>query len=285
MRFKNIRIYFYIALGLGLAVRFFQYFYTMDFVTGFFKPDYKSIGIILVAVVFAISLSMAAVCFLVRRCPIKLPHVGHTAGSFALLNAIAILIDIATLHNGVNVPVWQGMLLKITGALAAVFFGAIFVKCLKNYKIPSLCFAAPVLYYLTKLIYSFTASSVLALISDHIYTLVAEIFTVLFMLEFALLANNLGGELGYKKIAATGFTAVILSAISSLPPIVTYLANRSLAVRVDFSSEFVMLTTACFIYCFLRRHFSGRNLKRRHKHIKHRSHLSDDKKSDNFYMG
>ena len=284
MRFKNIRTYFFITLGLTFVVRFFQCFNTVDYVTGFFKPDYKSIGIILVAVNFLAAFSMVAVSFTIRRCPLKLPSINRVGGSFALANALAILLDIGKLPQTFNVPSWQIVLLKVTGALAAVFFGALFVKSIKNYKLPSVCYVAPVLYYLVRLIYSFVSTSTLALISDNIYTLAAEIFVLLFMLQFALVANGMGGDYGYKKIAATGFTAVILCVLSSAPPIITYLTNRSLAVRVNFFSEVVFLTTACFIYCFLRRHFSSRNLKKRRK-CRERQSLFIDEDTDNFYMG
>lgn len=284
MRFKNIKTFFYIALSAGLVFRFFQQIYTIDSVTGFFKPAYKNIGIILVGVVFLIAISMAAVCLFIRRCPLKLPKVNHTAGSFALALALAILFNVGTVSPSLTVPAWQTSLLKAKGVLAAAFFIAVFVKCFKNYKIPALLFATPVLYYLVRLIYTFTATSTISLISDTLYELAAQIFSLLFMLEYALLANNLSGESGYKKIAATGFSAVILCCVASVPPLVTYFANRSLAIRVDFSSSLVTLTTACFIYCFLRSHFSGRNLKRRRKHTHRHSHFNGDD-TDKFYMG
>lgn len=287
MRFKNIRAYFYIATAAAVVIRFFHYFYTLDTVTGFVKPAYKLIGLGLLIALFAISFSVTAVCLFIRRCPVKMPRVNRITGSVSLVLALSILYSLIFVGASANIPAWQPLLLKITGALAAVFFGAIFVKGLKNFHIPTLCYGIPAVYYLVRLIYIFTAGSSLALVSDNLILLAASIFTVLFMLEFCFVANKLDQSIGYKKIAATGFTAVVLCVIASLPQVLSVMFNTPSAQRVDFPSSLVTLATGVFIYFFLRRHFSGSNLKRRrrHKKIAHTQILPSEENKNNFYMG
>lgn len=288
MRFKNIRIFFYIALISVIFVRFLQYFHSLDVVTGFIKPEYKLIGYGLLALTFLIAFTVTGVSFLIRRCPVKMPRINIVAGSSALVLAFAILFDIATVGSSASIPTWQTLLLKITGALSAVFFGALFVKSIKKIKkfsIPSICFVAPVVYYLVRLIYVFTASSVIALISDNLLLLISCIFTLLFMFEFCLVKFQSEGETAYKKIAATGFTAVILSAATAFPQIIAVLYHTPAAQRVDFPEALLTLFTGVFIYMFLRNYFSGRNLKKRKR--KHRSGKGSavGKSTDDFYTG
>jgi len=285
MRFKNIRTYFYIALAASVSVRFLQYFYALDTVTGFIKPAYKLVGFGLLMATVLIALSMLIVSLFIRRCPIKLPRTNRLTGAISLALALAILYDLTTITQSANVPDWQPLLLMISGALAAAFFGAVFVKSLKNYRIPTVCFAAPVIYYLVRLIYMFTASSTLALVSDNLLCLAAAIFNVLFMFEFCLVANNTDQNTGYKKIAATGFTAVIFCISTTFPQLIAVAFNTPAAQRVDFSSSIVTFITGVFIYFFLRRHFSGSNLKKRRKANRSHTKFMKGDKPDNFYIG
>lgn len=286
MRFKNIRMFFYIALAAATAIRFLQYFYALDAVTGFIKPAYKLIGFGLLAATFLVTFSVSVICLFIRRCPIKLPRTNRLIGVISLILALAIIYNLTTISGAsANIPAWQPLLLKISGAICAVFFGAVFVKGLKNYHIPAVCFAAPVVYYLVRLIYMFTAGSTLALVSDNLLALAAAVFTVLFMFEFCLIANNTDQNYGYKKIALTGFTAVIFCIATTFPQLVAVAFNTPAAKRVDFSSAALTFITGVFIYFFLRRHFSGNNLKSRRKRRRVHTKFMKGSKPDNFYIG
>lgn len=285
MRFKNIRTYFLMALAVATVLRAFQFFYTLDPVTGFIRPAYKTIGFGLVSLVFLIAASVFGVCLTVQRCPVKLPKINLFTGCSALFAAVTVLYDLAFIGASANIPAWQPMLLKITGALTAVFFGALFIKSIKNFKIPAICFAVPVIYYLARLIYLFTASSTLSLVSDNLFILSAEIFIVLFMFEFCLVANQLDRDKSYKKIAATGYTAVVLCSASAIPQLLAFLFAPKLTQRVDISVSLVTFSTGLFIYCFLRRHFSGRNLKSRRKHHHLHTQFMRGSSGNDFYMG
>ena len=199
--------------------------------------------------------------------------------------ALAIIYDLTSVSFSVSVPAWQPMLLKISGAVTAVFFGAIFVKSLKNYKIPPVCYAAPVVYYLVRLIYIFTATSTLALVSDNLLSITSAVFTVLFMFEICLVANNTDQETGYKRIAITGFTAVVFCIATTFPQLIAFAFDVPAAKRVEISSALVTFMTGVFIFFFLRRHFSGKNLKSRKKRQGARTNFMKGKKTDEFYIG
>lgn len=288
MRFKNIRLCFYIALVTVAFVRLLQFFHSIDSVTGFIKPEYELIGYGLLILTFLIAFSVMGISFFIRRCPVKMPRINIFAGSSALILAFSILYDLTSLKASANIPEWQILLLKITGVLAAVFFMMLFVKSLKkikNFSIQPICFIAPVIYYLARLVYIFTASSVIALISDNLLSLICCIFTVLFMFEFCLIKMKQNSDTSYKKIAATGFTAVILSVATAFPQIVAVLYHTPSAQRVIFSDALLTFFTGVFIYFFLRNYFSGKNLKKykRRHHIS--KHTTVGETVDDFYMG
>jgi len=283
MRFKNILNYFYIALVTAVVLRIYQLIYTIDNVTGFFKQPYKTIGTLMTAAVFAIILSVGVISSTVHRCPIKMPHVDYLTGGASLVSGLSILYEISTSAPTANVPSWQRILLNLTGLAAGIFFCAYSVKSVKKFKIPSSLFIFPVLYFVVKLIYTFTAVSSLALITDNIIILLTYICILLFMFEFAKLANGLDSEKGYKKILVTGLTAVILCAVSSLSIIVAAVILNRTDLRENFSSVVSTLFIGFFIFRFIRIHFSGKNL-RRHRHRRHSVKFMEGDGGNNFYM-
>lgn len=288
MRFKNIRISFYIALLSVIFVRFLQFFHSIDSVTGFIKPGYKLIGYGLLALTFLITVTIMCIGFSIKRCPVKMPRINLVAGCSALVLAFAILYDIALVGTSASIPTWQTLLLKITGALTAVFFGALFVKStkkIKNFSVPTICFVVPVIYYLVRLIYIFTASSVIALISDNLLSLATCIFTLLFMFEFCIIKFKNEGETSYKKVAAIGFAAVILSAATAVPHVIAVFCHVPHSQRVDLPEAVLTLCSGLFIYLFLRNYFSGRNLKKPRRKHRSKKGSSVGKATDSFYIG
>lgn len=285
MRFKNIRTYFYLALIVSVCLRFLQYFYALDPVTGFVKPAYKLIGFGLLIAVFTVAFSVMIISLFIRRCPVKLPHMNRLLGGCSLILALCIIYDITSMGTSASIPSWQPVLLIITGAFTAIFFVALFIKSLKSYPIPAVCYAVPITYYLVRLIYTFTASSTISLISDNLLYIASEVFTVLFMFQFCLVANKLDQSTGYKKIAISGFSAVIFSLSASFPQLMAVAFHTPASRRVDLSYSALTFFTGIFILCFLRRHFSGSNLKSRRKHKRVHTKFMDGEKTNDFYVG
>ncbi len=284
MRFKNILTYFYIALVTAVVLRTYQLIYAIDNVTGFFKQPYRTVGTLIMAAIFAIILSVGVISATVHRCPIKMPHVDYFTGGVALVTGLSILYNISTSAPTANVPSWQRILLNLTGLAAGLFFCLYSVKSVKKFKIPSFAFIIPVLFFIVKLIYTFTSVSSLALITDNILILLTYICVLLFMFELAKLANGLDSEKGYKKILVTGLTAVILCAVSSVSNILAAAVLNHTDLRESFSSIVSNLFIGLFIFRFIRIHFSGRNL-RRHRHKKHSVKFMGGDGGNNFYMG
>ncbi|MBR4072393.1 MAG: hypothetical protein IKK24_00500, partial [Clostridia bacterium] len=217
MRFKNILTYFYFCATIAVVLRTYQVFFTIDSLTGFFKPDYKGLGTVILLALGVILLSLLIVSFTVHRKPLKLPTVGYLDGGISFILGLSIFYDIMNTAPSAGIPSWQRLLLIITGVFAGIFFCLYALKCFKKFETPAITYIIPSIFWAVKLIYSFTAISSLALITNNIILLATNIFVLLFMFEFAKLANNLDANNGYKKILATGLTAVTLCAISSIP--------------------------------------------------------------------
>ena len=285
MRIKNLRLFFVISLALAVVIRAFQAYFTTDPVSGFLKPEFKNIGLLLCGFVVAITVSVAIFSFSIRRCPLKLPRINIFMGLLSLLLAAAIAWNAVLTVPYANTPLWQISLLKLTGFLAALFFVAFAVKGVKDYTIPPLCFILPVPYWLVRLILIFTSTSSLALIVSTMFILAAEICVLLFMFELALLANQINTEKNYKKIAASGYCSVILCIMAAIPNGIDFVTNRTEVTTLELSSLALYIVTALFIYFFLRNHFSNKNLKKRKRTRKHSTKILPHKGIDQFYTG
>lgn len=283
MRYKNIRISFYFALLSVVFLRFLQFFVSLDPVTGFIKPDYKLIGFGLLALTIIISFCMAGIGFTIKRCPVKVPRLSLFSGVFSLALALSIVYDLVIIGNSANIPGWQTLLLRVTGVLAALFFGALFASSLKKFNIPDFMYVAPVLYYLIKLIYLFTASSIISLISDNLLYLLTHIFSLLFMFEFCVAKFQKENHKNFKKVAATGYATVMLAAATSIPQLAAWYANSPASQRVDFTDAFTTFCTGLFIFSFLGDYFSGYNVRIKSRSKSH--YKKSDSTEDNFYTG
>jgi len=283
MKFKNILTYFYFALVTSIVLRTYQIFFTIDNVTGFFKPEYKGIGAILLLVLGAIAISVFILSITVHRRPLKLPKVSFIDGAISFILGISIFLDTFASKASASIPEWQFSLLTITGSLAGIFFCLYAFKCIKETILPSFTYIIPVLYGIIRLIYSFTAISSLALISKNILLIATNAFVLLFMFEFAKIANNLDTEKSYKKILCTGLTASLLSAISAIPQVLAIISNKVSHTEDKFTT-LCTLFTSIFIYRLIRTHFSGRNLKRHRRHRSSVKFMPGDG-GNNFYTG
>ncbi len=282
MHFKSIVLSFWVSLALAVALRTMQLFFAVDSATGFFKPAYTKIGLIITILIFIIAVFMTAVTLMVRRAPVKMPKLSKKIGVAAALLAASIAYDLSALSA--TVPAWQIILTLVLGVFAAVYFLALAVKCFVNFKLPQIFAVFPVLYFCAKLIYFFTAISTIALVTSNLFLLIAQAFTVLFMFEFAKLSNNIDADNSYKRICLTGFLSTLFCAIASIPQLLSTLLSNSQTQLSNLSSYLCVFFAGVFTYLFVRRYFSGKNLKH-HKRYRSHTKFMRCKHSDDFYIG
>lgn len=282
MHFKNIVLSFWVSFALAVALRTMQIFFAVDSATGFFKPAYVKIGLIITVLIFIIAVLMAASSLMVRRAPVKMPKLSRKIGVASVLLAGSIAYDLSALSS--TVPAWQITLTLILGSVSVLYFLALGVKCFVSFKLPQIFAVLPVLYFCAKLIYFFTAISTIALVTSNLFLLIAQAFTVLFMFEFAKLANNIDADNSYKRICFTGFLSALFCAIASIPSLLSALLSNLQTPLSSLSSHLCVFFAGVFIYLFIRRYFSGKNLKHHKRYRTHTRFIKSDH-SDKFYVG
>ena len=259
MKYKKIMLFAGTLLPISVLLRVAQLMFTVEKTTGFFKPEYEVYGYAILILMFVFAAAAALLAFTTHRSP-EYPPMGNIyMGATSLALAFFILREALSATVSPTSMPWQVTLLKITGLAAAIFFAASGVGNVISFKIPSLCYALPLLYFVFKTIYEFTAISALALISDNIILLGAYCSVMWFMLQYAKLYNSAQSDSDFRKLLSSAILSVIFCLTQSLPQIIVNIITGNSYLHISSATNWAMLFTGIFIAVFTVFHFSHRN--------------------------
>lgn len=261
MRYKKIILFFCIVMPLSILLRTFQLFFTVETNTGFFKSEYKTAGFYLLVLIIAALACLAIICFTGHRNPEHPPKINPLI-SFASIIAVLGIATGAydTRLTGVTMP-WQSALLTVSGILAAVYFLLYAVSGFINLKLSPLLSVLPSVYFIMKIICSFTAISSLALISDNILILSALCVMLLFFLSFGKLYNGIDTERNFRKLMASGLVSSALCFTQGIPHIIINFVTDNGYLHTSNAANFSMICFGIFIAVFTFSHFSAKNIR------------------------
>ena len=236
-------------------------FFTVETNTGFFKSEYETAGFYLLILIIAVCASLAIICFTGHRNPENPPKINPLisfASVFAVLGIAAGAYDARI--TPVTMP-WQIALLTVSGILAAVYFLLYAISGFIDLKLSPLLSVLPSVYFIMKIICSFTAISSLALISDNILILSALCVMLLFFLSFGKLYNGIDTERNFRKLMASGLVSTVLCFTQSIPHIIINLTTHNGYLHTSNADNFSVLSFGIFIAVFTFSHFSAKNVR------------------------
>lgn len=298
MKYKHIMWVFGISLIAGIVIRTCQALFITDAQTGFIKPEYKMFGILMTALICLAAIVCIIVGLTVRRCPQKMPKVTPLGGIGSMLLGAFVFAEVAFILFETRLELWQAVALEVFGFLSGVFFIAYGLKAFVKYKLPGVFFAVPVVFWAVKLIKLFTSISSIALIAENIVLCLGCCAALVFMLEYAKLANNINIDRTSRYLLASGLCASNLSLVYAVPELIEIIGRISVlknkyamsVVLKNFASDIVstasVLVTGIFVLLFVVGYFSTDNLSRRHsKHHRKRRFMPSSGEENNFYLG
>ena len=260
MKYEKIILFFCIALPLSVSMRLLQLFFTVEPETGFFKPYYRTPGILLLIVILAFCAVTVILSFTSHRNPEHPPRVNPLLSAASVFLALSVCYELFHEVSSASVKQWQSALLILTGLAAVFFFIFYAVSPYVGFSLPRLCAVLPVIYFIMRIICSFTAISSLALISDNIMVTACYCLILLFMLSFAKLCNGVDTEYNFRRLLAFGLSSVILCAAQSIPHIAFNLAAACGYNHTSGPANVSILAAGIFIAVFTFSHFSRKNL-------------------------
>ena len=259
MKYKKILSFFLVALPVSVILRLVQLVFTVETETGFFKAEASNYGGYILAIIFAFSILAAIFSFTAHRSPEQTPAPNIFMSVAAFGFAVSLFYEINKESLPLTVKFGQRALLYVTAIITAVYFIAFAGKKFVVFSLPPVCAAIPTVYLIFRVICYFSAISPLALISDNIILMASYLVSLWFMLNFAKLYNDVGGERDFRKLLASGFAAVILCFTQSIPHFIINFITDFKYQHTSMESNIAVFFMGLFILSFVLSHFSHRN--------------------------
>ncbi|MBQ7725971.1 MAG: hypothetical protein IJT66_02385 [Clostridia bacterium] len=259
MKHQRILLFFALALPASLLLRILQLLFAVDPVTGFYVREYRTAGIALTLVLFAICAVLVFLCFFSFRNPATPPKKSLPLAVVSFLLAAATGFERFANASVAGTLLWQKAVLTVFAVLTVGYLIGFGVGQLASFRLPPVTALIPSGYFLIKIISTFTAVSSLSLISDNLFLLAAECTSLLFYLSFAKLYNGVNEERNFRSLLAWGLTSGVLCLSQSLAHL--FLA-ASATVQDNHSTPAAnafFLAAGLFALIFTLTHFSRRN--------------------------
>lgn len=260
MKLNKILLLFLLALPSSVALRFLQLYFTIDAKTGFYLNESGNYGPILLILILLFTLFVGVFGYLVFVQPNNTPKPNIYTSISAAFLSFAIIGDVVLKNSSVTTPVWQTNLLRLFGVAAVIYFIIFSVELFKEFQIPKIINAIPVIYFIVKIICDFTAISKLAMISDNVLLVITYCLTLLFFLNFAKLYNNIENEKTFKRLLSYGLTASLLCFVVSIPNILINIITKMSYLHTSMYTNISVLFVGVFILSFLLSYFSKKNI-------------------------
>lgn len=286
MKSRIISTIAYVIAFIFAAFKTLTVFNSIDPETGFFLNHNKEKIFYFVTVIFLILLFALSV--LLRRCPIKGPKVGLPLFIASILYVIALVFNIMLeiIPEKVNVNVAQRLVL-ITAVLFCLFIVAYFVQYLVDYKINKVFYIAPLVFWLSKMVFEYIKTAKMPFIMENAFKILTTAFVAIFFLYFAKYQCRLFSKNSHKAFLFFGASAAMLCESFSIPQLLFIfkngfpVVNGSTIIRYSIPELSLFAATGIFILVYLHSFFSNRNLVRHSHHSNSKVILKVDDTPDN----
>lgn len=286
MRYKHIMLSLGISLPVCVLLRTYQLLFMIEGKTGFVGRNYTFLSVAVMIVIFAAIALNSIFGATVHRSPKKMPKVNFALGISAMLLGGAVIYDSIDSMAQTPTASWQTFVLVVMGCVCAIWFMAYGAKAIYNYKLPRLTYIIPVIYWAAKFIVVFTSISPLTLITDNVFVLISYCAVLIFMFEFAKVANNIDKDTTFKKLLSSGIASVMLCFVSAIPRFIATGTGNTESLHDSVSSVFVTLITGLFALVYILSHFGVSNLSyKKRQHALKLDILPIEGHSDSFYTG
>ncbi len=271
MKYQHIMLIFLIATPFNALLRLIQMLFTTDELGRALESNetmnYNLISYVLWIFIFLIVIGCGVIGAFTRRCPKNTPKMNYW------LMAASIAIGIACLSYAlyaVSTFAWLSGLIKAFGILSGILFLVYATRGFKDFNIPPLCFAVPIVLFILRLINRFVTQNAMPLTIQRVMALFVDCSLLLFFLEMGKQFNGIDKDLNYKKLLTVGLVSCNLSFVYTVPNLITAAVTPTRADGIDISDNLFVFFAMLFAVAFIFSHFSENNLGVIHRHHHHR---------------
>lgn len=251
MQHKYAFTLFFISLPVAVVIRILQLLYMIEPATGFFKPEFASIG-----TGIGIGLGILALLFLIfsifRNNEIR--YIPKRSVSLSVLSFALAATQLAEIFSFVSgsekfTPAAALGVLFLLGS--AAFFILLGVSRVTNFSLPAAFSLFPVFLWVYQLITSFMHYTGIANISENLFDVAMLCFTLLFLLNQAKMCCGVGESKSVRWALGSGLTAALFCAVTTLPRYAVILLNHRNVLHESTMPSPVNAAMLLYIVVFL----------------------------------
>lgn len=244
------QIIFVLCIITGATLRSIMMLYTVDSVSGFIKPEYANPATLIIGfLVFAAALVFISSLLLKINKELT-PQVNSLPFSVAcVIMSAAIIYETFFTEFLDKASSFQQMLQYLFAAASAVSLLFVAFCKLTRRDFGPIITVAPVVFWIMRLIVVFTEFSTISTISDTVIETVVICLAVITFSNYAKIECNMKTKY-ISVFFATALLCAYVSAVGSIPRIVTYLLSVGEAMHLNTVPLFTSLATAFFSAAF-----------------------------------
>lgn len=281
--FKKISVLTACTALCFALLRFLQLFFCVEQKTGFFKEGYAGVGTELSIVIFIFALTCAVFAFSEKKVPVKIPENSLTLSVGFIILSMFLIADLCFFPATFSAKVWQAALYLVTGVISALillFTGAsYFIKIdflsflgFKNGHLAPVTAIIPLIFWIIRTIIFFSFYTEIAVISDLVFEIIAQLSVMLFLLYIAFFKNEIDPVKTKKRILPLLVIAFLTCICCSLPQITLKLTGFGERLHTFNINNVSMLGIVIFLVIFYFGVFAENNLKdKTRKHVKEKN--------------
>lgn len=251
---KNIKIFVFSSFALisTIIIRTIQLLFLTDFKTGFYKEGMETLGSgLMVFLVVTIALASSLI-FISKSQNLKAKPTSTLLGASMLFAGLA---NIAEPFLGSSllsaVPVSFLGLRTVLIILSGVVFCYFAISMLTERKAKPAFSIVLIVSWVVRLMTSFICFSKMSNISENIYEVLMLVFTLIFLHLFGKTICDISASRTNKNLFASGIAAVLFSAASSIPYIISHFIDGIKLTHAPVDSPISGLFMAFFISVYL----------------------------------
>lgn len=281
--FKKTAVLSLAATVCFTLLRILQIFFCCDPETGFFYVGYEKTGTEFSIVIFAFLIICFFLSFLEQKTAAEYPKTGLLMAIGYFLVGALVIFDLIFFPTDFSLGIPQRFLYSLFGIITAAvalleainfFYPLEFLSFIRNengniFPIFSVC---ALIFWILRTVFFFAFYTEMAVISDHVFDIIALLCVLVLLLYIAYLSNNVQSVKAKRRLLPLIVLSFLTCICSSLPHFLLFIFGQKDKLHAFNSNHITVLGIAVFLGIFYFASFSEENLREKVK--KHKKDLS-----------
>ena len=264
-------------------LRILQIFFCCDPETGFFYVGYEKIGTEFSIVIFAFLIICFFLSFLEQKTAAEYPKTGLLMAIGYFLVGALVIFDLIFFPSDFSLGLPQRLLFSVFGIVTAAvavleavnyLYPLDFLDFIRNEngKIFPVFSIAALVFWILRTVFFFAFYTEMAVISDHVFDIIALLCVLVLLLYIAYLSNDVQSVKAKRRLLPLLILSFLTCVCSSLPHFLLFIFGQKERLHNFNSNHITVLGIAVFLGIFYFGSFSEENLREKVK--KHKKDLS-----------